>query len=76
MYFQQYNSHVHNVSTLNTDEKYSNVYKAASEKARAGQGPAGGQSENHSEAEGPPEDSKQSEGPIIDAEVVEEKKAA
>ena len=52
------------------------LYKAASEKARAGQGPAGGQSGNHSEAEGPPEDGKQSEGPIIDAEVVEEKKAA
>lgn len=52
------------------------LYKAASEKARAGQGPAGGQSGNHPEAEGPPEDGKQSEGPIIDAEVVEEKKAA
>jgi molecular chaperone DnaK len=52
------------------------LYKAASEKARAGQGPAGGQSGNHPEAEGPPEDNKQSEGPIIDAEVVEEKKAA
>ena len=52
------------------------LYKAASEKAHAGQGAAGGQSRTQPEAEGSPEGSKQDEGPIIDAEVVEEKKAA
>jgi molecular chaperone DnaK len=52
------------------------LYKAASEKSRAGQGPAGGTSGTQPEAEGSPEGSKQDEGPIIDAEVVEEKKAA
>ena len=46
------------------------------EKAHAGQGAAGGQSRTQPEAEGPPEGTKQDEGPIIDAEVVEEKKAA
>ena len=49
------------------------LYKAASEKARAAKA---GQFGNHPEAEGPPEDRKQSEAPIIDAEVEEEKKAA
>jgi len=51
------------------------LYKAASEKARAGQpqGPPGGQP--GPEAGGPqPEDGKKDEGPIIDAEVVDEKK--
>jgi molecular chaperone DnaK len=52
------------------------LYKAASEKAHAGQGAAGGQSRTQPEAEGAPEGSKQDEGPIIDAEVVDEKKAA
>ena len=52
------------------------LYQAASEKSRAGQGPAGGASGTQPEAEGSPEGSKQDEGPIIDAEVVEEKKAA
>jgi len=52
------------------------LYKAASEKAHAGQGAAGGQSRTQPEAEGSPEGGKQDEGPIIDAEVVEEKKAA
>jgi molecular chaperone DnaK len=52
------------------------LYKAASEKSRAGQGSAGGASGTQPEAEGSPEGSKQDEGPIIDAEVVEEKKAA
>jgi molecular chaperone DnaK len=52
------------------------LYKAASEKAHAGQGTAGGQSRTQPEAEGSPEGSKPDEGPIIDAEVVEEKKAA
>jgi len=48
------------------------LYKAASEKARAGQGPASGPSGNQPEAEG----SKAEDGPIIDAEVVDDKKAA
>jgi molecular chaperone DnaK len=52
------------------------LYRAASEKARAGQGPAGGQSRSQPEPAGAPEGSKQDEGPIIDAEVVEEKRAA
>jgi molecular chaperone DnaK len=53
------------------------LYKAASEKARAG-GPQGGQPGGErpgTEAGGPqPEESKKDEGPIIDAEVVDEKK--
>jgi len=52
------------------------LYKAASEKARAGQSPAGSQSRTQPEAGGAPEGSKEDESPIIDAEVVEEKKAA
>jgi hypothetical protein len=51
------------------------LYKAASEKARAGgpQGQPGG--EPGPEAGGrPPEEGKKDEGPIIDAEVVDEKK--
>ena len=48
------------------------LYKAASEKSRAGQGPAGAQAGTPPEPEGAAPD----EGPIIDAEVVEEKKAA
>jgi molecular chaperone DnaK len=51
------------------------LYKAASEKARAGgpQGQPGGQP--GAEAGGrPPEEGKKDEGPIIDAEVVDEKK--
>jgi len=52
------------------------LYKAAAEKARAGQGPAGGQSGTQPETGGAPEGSKQDEGPIIDAEVVDERKAA
>jgi molecular chaperone DnaK len=52
------------------------LYKAASEKTRTGQGPAGGQSGTKPEAEGASESSKQDEGPIIDAEVVDERKAA
>ena len=51
------------------------LYKAASEKARAAQGAAGEQSETQPEAGGAPEGSKEAESPIIDAEVVEEKKA-
>jgi len=52
------------------------LYKAASEKAHAAQGAAGGQSGTQPEAGGAPEGSKHDESPIIDAEVVEEKKAA
>jgi len=52
------------------------LYKAAAEKARAGHGPTGGQSGAQPEAGGAPEGSEKDEGPIIDAEVVEEKKAA
>jgi len=48
------------------------LYKAASEKTRAGQqqGPAGGPGSQGA----PPEEGKKDEGPIIDAEVVDEKK--
>jgi molecular chaperone DnaK len=48
------------------------LYQAASEKSRAAQGSAGAQAGTPPEAEG----SQHDEGPIIDAEVVEEKKAA
>src|SRR2546421_441893 len=49
------------------------LYKAASEKARAGkaQGQPGGEADRGSE---PKEEGKKEEGPIIDAEVVDEKK--
>jgi len=48
------------------------LYKAASEKAQAGQGAAGAQGQPGA---GPqPDESKKDEGPIIDAEVVDEKK--
>jgi molecular chaperone DnaK len=53
------------------------LYQAASEnKARAGQKPAGGPSGTPPEAYGTPEDGKTDEGPIIDAEVVDEPKPA
>jgi molecular chaperone DnaK len=52
------------------------LYKAASEKSRAGQGSAGGQSGTQPETGGAPEGSEKDEGPIIDAEVVDERKAA
>jgi molecular chaperone DnaK len=53
------------------------LYQAAGEKAKAGQGPpAGGQPGPQPEAGGASEGSQQAEGPIIDAEVVEERKAA
>jgi molecular chaperone DnaK len=52
------------------------LYKAASEKSRPGQRPAGGQSGMHSEAEGAPDNGGKTDGPVIDAEVVEEKQAA
>ena len=50
------------------------LYRAASEKARAGQGPTGGPFGTQPEAGGAPEGSKKDEGPIIDAEVVDDKK--
>ncbi len=47
------------------------LYKAAAEKTRAGQGTSGGKSGTPPEAGGSAEDSKKEDGPIIDAEVVE-----
>jgi molecular chaperone DnaK len=52
------------------------LYRAATDKARSGQGPSGGQAGTQPEAGGAPEGSQRNGGPIIDAEVVEEKKAA
>ena len=50
------------------------LYKAASEKAKAGQGHRSGPTGTQPEADASPDSGK--EGPIIDAEVVDEKKAA
>jgi molecular chaperone DnaK len=50
------------------------LYKAAAEKAQAGKGAAGAQPGSGPEAAGAKEGSKKDEGPIIDAEVVDEKK--
>jgi len=50
------------------------LYKAASEKAKTGQGPGAGSTGTQPEADGSPDSGK--DGPIIDAEVVDEKKAA
>ena len=52
------------------------LYKAASEKSHPGQRPAGGQSGTHSDADGAPDGGKKTDGPVIDAEVVEEQQAA
>jgi molecular chaperone DnaK len=52
------------------------LYRAAAEKARAGQHPAGGPSGTQPEAGGTADGNKKDEDPIIDAEVVEDKKAA
>lgn len=52
------------------------LYKAAGEKTKAGQNHAGGHPGARSEANGAPDENKPEEGPIIDAEVVDEKKAA
>ena len=52
------------------------LYKTASEKARTGHSPTDGQSGTQPGNGGGPEGSRTDEGPIIDAEVVEEKKAA
>jgi molecular chaperone DnaK len=52
------------------------LYKTASEKTSSGHAPAGGQPGSRPEAGGSAEGSRPNEDPIIDAEVVEEKKAA
>ena len=52
------------------------LYKTSSDKARPSQGPAGGQSRHQPEPAGARESGSQESGPIIDAEVVDEKKAA
>jgi molecular chaperone DnaK len=52
------------------------LYKAASEKSHPRQRPAGGQSRMHSEADGAPDNGEKTDGPVIDAEVVEEKQVA
>jgi len=52
------------------------LYRTASEKARTSQGPAGSQPGTRPEPGSAPEDSKTDEAPIIDAEIVDEKKAA
>jgi hypothetical protein len=48
------------------------LYKTAAEKTRAGKAQAGGEPAEATEAR--PDSRKQDEGPIIDAEVVDEKK--
>jgi molecular chaperone DnaK len=50
------------------------LYRAASEKTRASQGPARGQPGTPPGADGPAEGGSKNEDPIIDAEVVDEKK--
>ena len=52
------------------------LYKTAAEKAHAGQGPAGDQAGTQPQAGGAPDGRKEAEDPIIDAEVVDERKAA
>ena len=52
------------------------LYKTASEQTRADHGPGGGQPGPQPETGGAPQDSKTDEPPIIDAEIVDEKKAA
>ena len=52
------------------------LYKAASAKASTDHGQAGGQPGSQSEAGGAPPDSTTDKAPIIDAEIVDEKKAA
>jgi len=50
------------------------LYKAASEKTRAGKGPTAGEPGPDAGAGEPHEGGKKEDGPIIDAEVVDEKK--
>ncbi|MBI5386947.1 MAG: molecular chaperone DnaK [Verrucomicrobia bacterium] len=52
------------------------LYGAAFDKACTGHAPAGGQSGTQSEGGGAAEGGRKDEGPIIDAEVVDERKAA
>ena len=52
------------------------LYGSAFDKASGGHAPAGEQSRTQPEAGAPAEGDRKDEGPIIDAEVVEEKKAA
>ena len=52
------------------------LYKAAAEKAKTGQGHGAGPTGTQPEADGSPDGGKNEQGPIIDAEVVDEKKAA
>lgn len=52
------------------------LYKAASEKTGGSQGSAGGQSGAQRDAGGGSKEGTKDEGPIIDAEVVDERKAA
>jgi molecular chaperone DnaK len=50
------------------------LYRAASERARPGPGRAGSQPGTQPEAAGTPEGRKKDEGPILDAEVVDDKR--
>jgi len=52
------------------------LYKTASEKAHPGEGPTSGPGGTQPETNGAPERGKNGEEPIIDAEVVDERKAA
>ena len=52
------------------------LYKTASEKAHTDQGPAGGQPGTKPETNGAPTDNEKDKSPIIDAEIVDERKAA
>jgi molecular chaperone DnaK len=52
------------------------LYKTASEKTRPGGGPTSGQGGTQTETNGAPEPGKNGEEPIIDAEVVDDRKAA
>jgi len=52
------------------------LYKAGATKAHAGQGPTPGPSQTKPEPANAPDAGKPAEGPIIDAEVVEDQKAA
>jgi molecular chaperone DnaK len=52
------------------------LYKAAAEKTHSGQSSAGGQTGTNAEANGAPNNGEKADGPVIDAEVVEEKQAA
>jgi molecular chaperone DnaK len=59
--------------TANWQAVSADLYKAAGDKPKAGQGRAGEHSGAQSEANGAPDDGQNAEGPIIDAEVVDAK---